>query len=78
VDMEAENERDRMLTDSSSSSETHTPPLKVEGSEEDIPTARPLLKLPPSDPTSTEIQHGCGRHADGVQPQAVFSCTVYS
>lgn len=49
VDMEPENEKDRMLTDSSSSSETHTPPLKLEG-EEDIPTAKPFPKPPPLTP----------------------------
>lgn len=50
LDMEAENEKDRMLTDSSCSSETHTPPLRADGSEEDVPAAKTSLKPPPLTP----------------------------
>lgn len=46
---EAENDKDKMMTDSSSSSETHTPPLKAEGSEDDLATAK-LSRPPPLTP----------------------------
>lgn len=46
---EAENEKDRMMTDSSSSSETNTPPLKIEGSEEEFST-KPTFRAPPLTP----------------------------
>jgi hypothetical protein len=49
---ESESDKDRMMTDSPNSSETHTPPLKVpENSEEDLNTVtRPVLRPPPLTP----------------------------
>ncbi len=49
VSEDAENDKDKMMTDSSSSSETHTPPLKAEGSEDDLVTAK-LSRPPPLTP----------------------------
>ncbi|KIM47807.1 hypothetical protein M413DRAFT_439486 [Hebeloma cylindrosporum] len=49
---ESESDKDRMMTDSPNSSETHTPPLKVPGnSEEDLSVVpRPILRPPPLTP----------------------------
>lgn len=49
---ESESDKDRMMTDSPNSSETHTPPLKVPGnSEEDLNTVtKPVLRPPPLTP----------------------------
>ncbi|KAF9566118.1 hypothetical protein CPC08DRAFT_658277, partial [Agrocybe pediades] len=49
---ESESDKERMMTDSPSSSETRTPPLKAPGnSEEDLPaTAKPLVRQPPLTP----------------------------
>jgi len=49
VTEESESDKERMMTDSPSSSETHTPPLKVpSASEEDV--VKPLTPKPPSTP----------------------------
>ncbi|KAF9527744.1 hypothetical protein CPB83DRAFT_869791 [Crepidotus variabilis] len=48
---ESESDKDRMMTDSPSGSETHTPPLKVAGGEEDLAAVKPApSKPPPSTP----------------------------
>ena len=49
---ESESDKDRMMTDSPNSSETHTPPLKAPGnSEEDLNiVTRPVLRPPPLTP----------------------------
>jgi len=49
---ESESDKERMMTDSPNSSETHTPPLKVPGnSEEDLSTvSKPVVRLPPLTP----------------------------
>lgn len=56
---ESESEKDRMVTDSSSSSETQTPPLRVpENSEEDLINGKPSMSKPPLTPPRRKSSAG--------------------
>lgn len=47
---ESESDKDRMMTDSPNSSETHTPPLKVPANGEEETTTKTPVRQPPLTP----------------------------